>query len=93
MLTGTSIGSYGEPASEGLSSFNDADGAHQHIESAIYSFGENREIHPVWVNKDGSSIPAVFGVNDQRQIIFSANIGQYAAMYGGKSARLFCSEQ
>jgi len=90
MLTGTSTTLYGKAASTGRSSFNEATGAEQKIESAIYSFGENREIHASWINHDGSSIPATFGVNVDGQLILSANPGQYAATYGGHSAKLFC---
>jgi len=93
MLTGTSTTLYGKPATSGQSSFNEATGAPQHIESAIYYFGENREIHASWVNKDGASIPTEFGVNPDGQVIISANAGQYAAHFGGYAARVFCTGQ
>jgi len=90
MLTGTSKTLYGKGPATGRSSFNDAVKAHQRIESAVYSMGENGEIHPSWVDKDGVSTPAIWGVNDQKQLVYSANIGQYVADFGGKSAQVFC---
>jgi len=90
MLTGTSKTLYGKGPSSGRSSFNDAVQAEQSIESAVYNMGENGEIHPSWVDKDGVSSPATWGVNDQKQLVFSSNIGEYIADFGGKSAQVFC---
>jgi hypothetical protein len=90
MLTGTSKTLYGKGPSQGRSSFDDATGAHQRIESAVFTLGENGEIYPSWVDSDGVTTPSVWGVNDQRQVVYSANIGQYNADFGGKSARVFC---
>jgi hypothetical protein len=93
MLTGTSMTMYGQRDADGDSSFNDATGASQKVESAIYYLGENLEVHASWVNTDGMAIPIEFGVNPDNEVVMSANVGQYAASYGGKSARLFCSGQ
>jgi hypothetical protein len=90
MLTGASKTLYGKGPAQGRSSFNDATGAHQRIESAVFALGETGEILPSWVDRDGASIPSVWGVNDQLQIVYSANIGQYNAEFGGKPARVFC---
>jgi len=90
MLTGTSKTLYGKGPSAGRSSFNDAVGANQRIESAVYQLSENGEIHPSWVDKDGVSTPATWGVNDQMQLVYSSNIGEYVADFGGKSAQAFC---
>jgi hypothetical protein len=93
MLTGTSMTAYGKRDTDGSSSFNDATGASQKVESAIYYFGENRELLASWVNTNGQAVPIQFGVNPDYEVVMSANVGQYAATYGGKSARLFCSGQ
>jgi hypothetical protein len=93
MLTGTSMTMYGKRDTDGDSSFNDATGASQKVESTIYYFGENREVHANWVNTNGIAIPIEFGVNPDKEMVVSANVGQYAATYGGKSARVFCSGQ
>jgi len=93
MLTGTSMTTYGKRDTDGSSSFNDATGASQKVESAIYYLGENRELHASWVNTNGQAVPIQFGVNPDYEVVMSANVGQYAATYGGKSARLFCSGQ
>jgi len=93
MLTGTSMTMYGHRDTDGSSSFNDATGASQKVESAIYYSGENSEVLASWVNTDGKAVPVQFGVNPDYEVVMGANVGQYAATYGGKSARVFCSEQ
>lgn len=90
MLTGTLETTYGQPAQDGQSSFNDATGAMQKVESAVFSFRENRELVAEWTNADGMVVPVTFAVNANGQVVMSANPGQYISKFGGSNARLFC---
>jgi hypothetical protein len=83
----------GEPAITDSSSFNAAHGTNQHVESAIFTLGDNEEILASWTNTNGQTVPVQFAISIYSQLVISANAGAYSARFGGErapSARLFC---
>lgn len=83
----------GDPATTDSSSFNTAFGTNQHVESAIFTLGDNGEILASWTNTNGQTLPVQFAMSLNRQLVISANSGAYSARFGGESApsaRLFC---